>query len=199
MAKKWIIRFVALLCVLSAAFLIANAISSPDEPAFCALCHGAPLHAPGLLNIETGNLTELRIYEPHPVKSGELAEEQQGGYFSLSMSGGVFVTSDPDAQTARTIIPIEKTRLHKSEFCKDCRKLLTDSKQSYVLIDMYDQENITKYDIVEGICCEMRCYTVSADHTHDLPAISGRFHTGDHRQRTECCGYSLPLPQEPAG
>jgi len=35
-----------------------------------------------------------------------------------------------------------------------------------VLVDAYDQENISVYDIVEGVCCEMRCYTVFA-------AISG--------------------------
>ena len=166
MVKKWIIRLIALLCVLSAAFLIADAISGPDEPAFCALCHGAPLHAPALLNIETGDLTELRIYEPHPHKAGELAENQQGGYMGISMNGGVYFTYDPDAQIARTTIPLDQARLHKSEFCQDCRKLLADSKQKYVIVDVYDQENISVYDIVEGICCEMRCYTVSA-------AISG--------------------------
>ena len=97
MVKTWIFRLAALFCILFVAFLIVDAISGPDEPDFCALCHGAPLHAPGLLNIETGNLTELRIYEPHPHKAGELATSQQGGYMGISMSGGVYFTYDPDA------------------------------------------------------------------------------------------------------
>jgi len=172
MVKTWIIRFAALFCILFVAFLIVDAISGPDEPDFCALCHGAPLHAPGLLNIETGDLTELRIYEPHPHKAGELATSQQGGYMGISMSGGVYFTYDPDAQTAKTTIPLDQSRLHKSEFCKDCRKLLADSKQNYVLVDAYDQENISVYDIVEGICCEMRCYTVSATISNDKTEVT---------------------------
>ena len=172
MVKIWIIRLAALFCVLFVAFLIVDAVSGPDEPAFCALCHGAPLHAPGLLNIETGDLTELRIYEPHPHKAGELAAIQQGGYMGFSMSGGVYFTYDPDAQTAKTTIPLDQARLHKSEFCKDCRKLLADSKQNYVLVDAYDQENISVYDIVEGICCEMRCYTVSVTISNDKTEVT---------------------------
>ena len=68
MVKTWFFRLAALFCILFVAFLIVDAISGPDEPDFCALCHDAPFHAPSLLNIETGNLTELRIYEPIPTK-----------------------------------------------------------------------------------------------------------------------------------
>lgn len=180
MFKKWIIRLIAPFCILFVAFQIVDAISGPDEPDFCALCHGAPLHAPALLNIETGDLTELRIYEPHPHKAGELSANQQGGYMGISMNGGVYFTYDPDAQTARTTIPLDQACLHKSEFCMDCRKLLADSKQNYVLVDVYDQENISVYDIVEGVCCGMRCYTVSAalsgDKTEVTITVSGNLH-----------------------
>lgn len=172
MVKTWTLRLAVLFCTLFAAFLIVDAIFGPDEPDFCALGHDAPLHAPSLLNIETGNLTELRIYEPHPHKAGELATSQQGGYIGISMSGGVYFTYNPDAQTAKTTIPLDQSRLHKSEFCKDCRKLLADSKQNYVLVDAYDQENISVYDIVEGICCEMRCYTVSATISNDKTEVT---------------------------
>ena len=171
MVKTWIIRFAALFCILFVAFLIVDAISGPDEPDFCALCHGAPVHAPALLNIETGDITELRIYEPHPIKAGELADHQRRDYFGYSMANGVVLHSDPYAQTAQTTIPFDQARLHKSEFCKDCRKLLAASKHNYVLVDAYDQENISVYDIVEGICCEMRCYTVSATISNDKTEV----------------------------
>lgn len=88
------------------------------------------------------------------------------------MNNEVYFTYDPDAQTARTTIPIDQARLHKSKFCKDYRKLLADSKQNYVLVDVYDQENISVYDIVEGICCEMRCYTVSAALSGDKTEVT---------------------------
>ena len=93
-------------------------------------------------------------------------------YFGYSMANGVVLHSDPYAQTAQTTIPFDQARLHKSEFCEDCRKLLAASKHNYVLVDAYDQENISVYDIVEGICCEMRCYTVSATISNDKTEVT---------------------------
>lgn len=168
MLKPWVIRLFVLLTVLWFGFLLIDAVFIVDEPDFCALCHAAPIHAPCLLNIETGNLTELRIYEPHPHLAGELAATQQGGYLGISMSGGVWVTSDPDAQSADTTIPLEKARLNKSKFCRECRKLLAGSKHNYVLVDVYNPEEIIKYDIADGICCEMLCYSVVASLSKDM-------------------------------
>lgn len=161
MLKPWVIRLFVLLTVLWFGFLLIDTVFIVDEPDFCALCHAAPIHAPCLLNIETGNLTELRIYEPHPHLAGELAATQQGGYLGISMSGGIWVTSNPDAQTAETTIPLEKAKLNKSKFCNKCRKLLNDAHSKFILIDLHEPDNIIQYTIANGLCCEIRNYSIS--------------------------------------
>ena len=165
-------RGLAIFCavaVLTAAlgFMFGVCISEPEEPKFCALCHPAPYHAPCLINITTGDITELDIYEPHAIKVGEVSQTQSGGYMRLSMAGGVFVRSSPDTQKANTSIPIEKARLNRAEFCFDCRDLLSSAKTKYVLADLYDPDNIIIYDIVDGICCTMRDYEVTAVFSND--------------------------------
>lgn len=84
-------------CSVCAAFLIGGAVrgavdadtiehwasGDPPDPVHCALCGSGDrmtYHAPCVLNLSTGEITELRIYLPHPVLVGELAEEQQGGH-----------------------------------------------------------------------------------------------------------------------
>lgn len=164
--KRWLIVIaMALFCAITT-FIITLLLYKP-EPDFCALCHPAPYHAPCLVNITTGDITELDIYEAHAVKVGEVSPTQSGGYMRLSMAGGVFVNSSPDTQTANANIPIEPARLNRAEFCFDCRKLLSSAKTKYVLADMYDADNIIIYDIVDGLCCEMRCYEVHAEISSD--------------------------------
>lgn len=168
------------LCIVLPVLLITSVIIvhnllNPPEPQFCALCHAAPVHAPSLLNIETGNLTELRIYEPHPVKAGELAAAQRGGYMGISMSGGLHMTIMPDSQQTTTTIPVQRPSLNKSNFCFECRDLLKSSAGNYVLVDLYNEEDIQVFDIREGECCAVRCYTVIAsfeDDPHHMTVIN---------------------------
>jgi len=160
---------IVILCLVIAGGAIGYqcAMRCQAEPEFCALCHPAPYHAPCLVNITTGEVTELMIYEPHAVKVGELAASQRGGYMRMSMSGGLFVNSSPDSQEAHTIASIEMARANNSEFCKDCRNILSSASTTYVLADLFDADNIVIYDIVDGLCCEMRCYEVRAEKTND--------------------------------
>ena len=86
--KRWLIVIaMALFCAITT-FIITLLLYKP-EPDFCALCHPAPYHAPCLVNITTGDITELDIYEAHAVKVGEVSPTQSGGYMRLSMAGGV--------------------------------------------------------------------------------------------------------------
>lgn len=160
--KRRVIIIIAMALFCAVTSFATTLILYKPEPEFCALCHPAPYHAPCLVNITTGEITELDIYEAHAVKVGEVSPTQSGGYMRLSMAGGVFVHSSPDTQTANTSIPIEKARLNKAEFCFDCRKLLASAKTKYVLADLYDPDNIIIYDIVDGLCCTTRYYEVNA-------------------------------------
>lgn len=164
--KRWLaVITTALFCAITS-FIITLFLYKP-EPDFCALCHLAPYHAPCLVNITTGDITELDIYEAHAVKVGEVSPTQSGGYMRLSMAGGVFVHSSPDTQMANASIPMEPAKLNRAEFCFDCRGLLSSAKTKYVLADMYDPDNIIIYDIVDGSCCAMRDYEVTAVFSSD--------------------------------
>lgn len=152
----------------------------PPEPQFCALCHAVPYHAPCLVNIQTGGVTELTIYEPHPVKAGELAQSQSGEYMKLAMSNGLFVYAFTDCQEAHTTVPVSKGKLNETLFCMSCRKLLNSAKSTYVIADLYDAENIQIYDIADGLCCQMRCYEVTGTFSEDRRKV-GITNTGYYR------------------
>ena len=141
----------------------------PYETEFCHLCDQIPCHAPCLLNIHTGNLLELSIYDSDPAISKQLAKTQTGGHMEIITSGDVNLISLPDSQKAIARVPIEKADIAGNKFCPSCRDLLRTVTSNYVLVDLFDTKDIKIYDIVEGNCCEMRCYSVSAkigdDHT----------------------------------
>jgi len=63
---------------------------SLPEPEQCALCELAHrCHAPALMNLATGEILEMRVYEPDPIRPWELAEEQRTGYFHISDGAGL--------------------------------------------------------------------------------------------------------------
>lgn len=137
-------------------------VVSSTSAATCTLCLNPPIHAPCLLNIETGALTELQIYEPHPMKPGELSPKQQGGHFRIFMSDGITIMSDPGLGIARTTIPYSHAQMNKSKFCRRCRKLLAGTERTYTLVDAYSQESIKIYSICDKTTLTMRCYTVTS-------------------------------------
>lgn len=52
-------------------------IESP-EPEICAFCRngeGEKIHAPCIVNLSTGEVVELSVYEPHPTELGEVSTE----------------------------------------------------------------------------------------------------------------------------
>ena len=66
---------------------IANSLANSPEPEICALCgngSGTSYHAPVLVNLSTGEIGELRVYNPDPHHRNEIAKEQSTGTFSLS-------------------------------------------------------------------------------------------------------------------
>lgn len=60
------------------------------EPEICALCgSGIPYHAPVLVNLSTGEIGEMRVYDPDPRHRYELEEEQSTGTFSFLHIAGL--------------------------------------------------------------------------------------------------------------
>ena len=71
---KKIAIILAIVIIFSA--VIYYALPVPER---CSLCDNLPRHAPYIVNLSTGELVELEIYDPHPHKIAEIAEEQPCG------------------------------------------------------------------------------------------------------------------------
>lgn len=69
--------------------LLTGCSSNIPEPTECALCAAFPRHAPCLVDLNSGDICELEIYQPHHTKVAELSNEQYGGYMSLVQFGEI--------------------------------------------------------------------------------------------------------------
>ena len=73
--KKYVIPIIVVILIL----VLVLAILPAPEPERCAICDCIPFHAPALVNLETGEVGELEVYEPHPFKVAELNEINRAG------------------------------------------------------------------------------------------------------------------------
>ena len=83
--KKYIFPAIVVILIL----ICMITILPVPEPKRCAICDSIPYHAPALVNLATGEVGELTVYEPHPFKVAELNECQQGGTFSFIYVAGL--------------------------------------------------------------------------------------------------------------
>lgn len=150
-----------ILCVALLAFLVACSTENIPEPERCSMCDDLPRHAPCIINLSTGELLELDVYEPHPFLVGEIAEEQRGGYFSFVRGAGV-EGYKLGAESVTITIPARSDKLDRNYFCNSCRELLADyEKDGYILVDLKNTEQPTIYRIEDGVSFSLRCYEVA--------------------------------------
>lgn len=139
--------------------IIYSALLVP-EPERCSLCDSFPRHAPCILKLSTGELVELEIYDPHPYKVAEIAEEQPGGYFSFVRGAGLDGHMVA-AEYLTATIPVKPERMNREYFCSDCRELLDGYKRcGYVIADVRNPEASVLYPVEEGTSFSVRCYEV---------------------------------------
>ena len=62
--KKYFFPTIAVILILICVITILPA----PNPKRCAICDSIPYHAPALVNLATGEVGELTVYEPHPFK-----------------------------------------------------------------------------------------------------------------------------------
>ena len=151
--------------------LLTGCSSNIPEPAECALCATFPRHAPCLVDLNSGEICELEIYQPHHTKVAELSDEQYGGYISLVQFGyisGILLGADRVELEA----PIKSTGMQDSLFCKGCRKLLKDNKcQGYILADLHNPDTPSVWQIKDGISFSVRCYEIDITTSDDSETL----------------------------
>ncbi len=157
---------------------IANSLANSSEPEVCALCgngSGMSYHAPVVVNLATGEVGELRVYDPDPHHRNEIAKEQSTGTFCFLSVAGLTGYRDTCDHTSHVTLPKEKEwmLIDPSYFCHSCRTLLADTATTgYAVVDLYDLDNIMVYAIEKGAEYTIRDYSVSISTQNELKCLS---------------------------
>lgn len=135
------------------------------EPDLCALCGyggGPRYHAPCLVNLSTGEVGEMRVYDPDPVRGWEVSGVQQTGTFSMLRCAGVTAARNTDAHTCTAELPRKADELIPAYFCRDCRGRIAEvSRRGFILADLYDLTDIQTYALSGEASYSIRGYDVS--------------------------------------
>lgn len=155
--KKLIFSAIAVLLILICMITILPA----PNPKRCAICDSIPYHAPALVNLATGEVGELAVYDPHPFKVAELSEYQQGGTFSFIYAAGLNGYSDTANWETHITIPIDQNEYEEKYFCKSCRKkLITHADSGFVLMDLRNPESFSILELNSDQTQTIRCYEI---------------------------------------
>lgn len=162
--KKWKKVISAALVVTLMLSAIWLAIKDQKE---CCLCNSFIYHAPCLIDLETGKMIELALYDPHTTKNAELAEEQlTGDTFSFVRLGSITGIKMTGTRQIELSIPCME-RVDRPTLCRKCRKQIQEgshgSYDRYILADLYDPESKTLISIVNGAKTDLRCYSITIE------------------------------------
>lgn len=155
MKKRYIVSILLLVCMLSAIYLLRT-----KEPEQCPICQSLKHHAPCLVNLASGEVAELELYQPHYSCVGEIADIQDSSTFSFFYAAGVQGTRTTSPYVIELSIPIGNPPEVLSAFCKKCRSMLSDQPCGFALIDLYDSENPVVFEIYDGFAAQLRCYQI---------------------------------------
>ena len=148
-------------------FIYFESMVESPEPEVCVLCRngeGAKIHAPCIVNLSTGEVAELSVYEAHPTEPGEVSAELKKGYFSFFGEAGAQIMCNPDSEFCRATLPKDSGKLDPSYFCYECRRNIAElDKDGYVIADMYDPENVSIFKIWNGAKYEIRDYLITVN------------------------------------
>ena len=167
--KQWLKRAGPILLLFAAFFALfvieenrISALSQTKSADDCPLCRLSNLyHAPLIMNLVTGEVCEIRIYEPHHTLAFALAEEQKGGYSTLRAGGGLVAFCDATAHTASEAMPEYMSSINKNLFCSGCRSLISAAgAEGYAIINSYASEPLSVYSILEGAEYDIRNYHI---------------------------------------
>ena len=155
--KKYIIPIIAVILIL----VLARAILPAPEPERCAICDSIPMHAPALVNLATGEVGELAVYDPHPFKVAELNEYQQGGTYSFIYAAGLNGYSDTANWETHITIPINANEYEEKHFCKACRELIADyTDYGFLLLDLRTPDSFSILELNSDQSQTIRCYEI---------------------------------------
>ena len=175
---SWIITIIGALAIFAMGFglcfllardevLYWNEMTTTPEPETCALCRngeGTKVHAPCIINLSTGEVAELSVYEPHPSEIGEITPELKKGYFSIYSGAGANIIRKQENELCEATLPKDKDVIDPTHFCYECRRILSDiTREGYVIADLYDPTTVRVYEVWKGAKYEIRDYLVTVN------------------------------------
>lgn len=150
-------------------------MTTAPEPNDCSLCHygnAQKHHAPCIINLSTGEIAELRVYEPHPTEVGEVSSELKSGHHDYSFVAGVTKIRNQDLEKCEARFSEKLEAIDPTKYCYNCRRILADvNREGYVLVDLYDPDNIAVYKIWDGAKYIIRDYLVTSHHNKNKDFI----------------------------
>ena len=164
--KVMLIIFLVLeLCIVTTAFIIRYAVPELEQCAFHDMA--GRHHAPAIINLATGEILEMRIYEPEPTRPWEINTYQRTGYFQIISGAGVQGYRN-GGLSCHVDLPRAGVTMDDGLFCRRCRLLLAVAeKRGFAILDLHDSEHIRPYAIIKGQEYEINGYTVSIEKGRD--------------------------------
>lgn len=159
MNKKKQLTFLTLPFLIAGLCLIL--LMNPPKPDRCAVCTSLKRHAPCVLNLNTGKIVELELYEPHSRKVGEIAETQDQSIFSFISIDGSKGTKTTNPWEIKINLPKKVQPKSKKHYCSHCIELLSHHWNGYVILDLYQPSSPIVYSIHDGATYSIRCYSIS--------------------------------------
>ena len=138
-------------------------ITAP-EPNVCALCRnneGVKIHAPCIVNLATGEVAELAIYDPHPTEEGKVSTTAKKGYTSFYSGAGAMIEQNSDNGYCSATVPQDEDPISPEYFCFDCRHIISVlDRDGYILADLYNPESVSVFKINNDSDYVIRDYLV---------------------------------------
>ena len=153
--KKYIFLVIAVILILNCLITILPA----PNPKRCSICDSIPMHAPALVNLATGEVGELTVYDPHPFKVAELNPYQQGGTFSFIYVAGINGYSDTANWETHITIPTNENEYEEKFFCNACReRIAAHTDKGFLLLDLRTPESFDILSLDSDEIQTVRCY-----------------------------------------
>ena len=158
--KMWQKRISLILAVV---VVVVASLFLALESKECCLCSSFRYHAPCLVDLKTGEMIELRLYEDHPTLVAELSEEQShNGTFSFIRLNGVSGTKQTGPEKVDLFVPTEAVLF--PALCNKCKQQLPFGLASrYVLADLHGMEDKYLIPIEADTALSLRCYDISME------------------------------------
>ena len=127
------------ICLLFCAFGVGLILR---EPSHCVLCDVPESDVPCLIDLHSGEVYELRIYDE------TILDDPTSAYFSFMNILGNTGYRDTGEHYCKVTLPHDNVRMSAHLFCKDCRDKLQDCRKDHYAV--LDTNPLTAHPIQTG-------------------------------------------------